>query len=226
MIAILEDDKSIRDLVLYTLNNSKLDAIGYSNPNDFLNSLNNSIPDLLLLDIMLPDINGIDILTKLRNNTNTSKLPIILLTAKDTEYDKLIGLDSGADDYITKPFSMLELVSRINALLRRTNISSNSNNIYKYKLLVLDDNKHKVILDNNIIDLTLKEYNTLKLLLSNINNVVTRNELLVNVWGYDYIGESRTIDVHIRTIRSKLNSYGYYIETIRGVGYMIGDNNE
>lgn len=226
MIAILEDDKSIRDLVLYTLNNSKLDAIGYSNPNDFLNSLNNSIPDLLLLDIMLPDINGIDILTKLRNNTNTSKLPIILLTAKDTEYDKLIGLDSGADDYITKPFSMLELVSRINALLRRTNISSNSNNIYKYKLLELDDNKHKVILDNNIIDLTLKEYNTLKLLLSNINNVVTRNELLVNVWGYDYIGESRTIDVHIRTIRSKLNSYGYYIETIRGVGYMIGDNNE
>ncbi len=180
MIAILEDDRSIRELVLYTLKNTGFEAVGYSTPATFYESLKQEPPTLLLLDIMLPDEDGVEVLKKLRKREETKKLPIIMLTAKDTEYDKIIGLDSGADDYVTKPFSMLELVSRIKALLRRTE-NSEGNNLLEFKLLSLDDEVHKVYLNNKSLEMTLKEYNTLKLLLSKKGKVVKRKELLDTV---------------------------------------------
>ena len=222
MIVILEDDKNIRELVLYTLNNSGYEAVGYSNPIDFFQYLPKDKPNILLLDIMLPDMDGIEVLKKLRKQEDTKNLPIIMLTAKDTEFDKIVGLDSGADDYVTKPFSMLELVSRIKALLRRT-VTNEKNEILEYKLLVVDNETHRVLINDKLIEMTLKEYNTLKLLLTKKGKVVTREELLNSVWGYDFTGETRTVDVHIRTIRAKLGEYENYIETIRGVGYRIGE---
>ncbi len=225
MIAILEDDRSIRELTLYTLKNSQFDAIGFSNGIDFFDSLSDAIPDLLLLDIMLPGEDGLEILSKLRKREDTKKLPIIMLTAKDTEFDKIIGLDNGADDYVTKPFSMLELISRIKALLRRTE-KVKSENKFSFKSLFMDDESHKVYILNKPVEMTLKEYNTLKLLLENQGKVITRDFLLNSVWGYDFDGETRTVDVHIRTIRSKLDKYGDYIETVRGVGYRIGEKND
>ncbi len=224
MIVILEDDKSIRDLVLYTLKASQIDAIGYANSQDFYDSLKESIPQLLLLDIMLPQEDGLQVLKKLRNKEETKYLPIIMLTAKDTEYDKIIGLDSGADDYITKPFSMLELVSRIKALLRR--VEKTKNKILNYNNISLDDDRHIVLLNNEIIDLTLKEYDILKLLLLKQGQVVRREDILNNVWGQYYIGETRTLDVHIRTLRTKLGECEKYIKTIRGLGYVIGGHDD
>lgn len=221
MIVILEDDNSIRELVLYTLKNSNLSAKGYSNSLDFYNSLENEIPSLLLLDIMLPNEDGLEVLKKIREHKKLNKLPVIMLTAKDSEYDKILGLDLGADDYVTKPFSMLELVSRIKALLRRTN-DNDKVNVLEYKKLKLEIDTHTVYLNNHKIDLTLKEYNTLKLLLTKLNKVITREELLNVVWGYEYEGETRTVDVHIRTIRAKFKEYENYIQTVRGVGYRIG----
>ncbi len=223
MIAILEDDKSIRELVLYALKNSGFEAVGFSCAEDFFNSIQNDLPQLLLLDIMLPKEDGIEILKKLRMKQATKNLPVIMLTAKDTEYDKVIGLDSGADDYITKPFSMMELLSRVKALLRRSTLQINDA-VLQYKELKMDDDGHRVFLGTKPLEMTLKEYNTLKLLLLKNGKVATRDELLNNVWGYDFDGETRTVDVHIRTIRAKLGEYGDYIETIRGVGYRIGGN--
>ena len=225
MIAILEDDKSIRDLVLYTLKTSGFEAVGYAKSTEFYEALKENKPKLLLLDIMLPEENGLDILKKLRLKEATKKLPIIMLTAKDTEYDKIVGLDSGADDYITKPFSMLELVSRIKALLRRTEKNDNKNMLV-FNKLKLDDESHKVTLCDKTIELTLKEYDILKLLMLKQGKVVKRNELLASVWGFDFMGETRTLDVHIRTIRTKLGEYENYIETVRGVGYRIGGHND
>ena len=224
MIAILEDDKSIRDLVLYTLKNSGFDSIGFSKSSELYEAIKENRPELLLLDIMLPEEDGLAVLKKLRSMEVTRKLPIIMLTAKDTEYDKIIGLDSGADDYITKPFSMLELVSRIKALLRRS--ENNIKNMLAYNKLILDDERHMVMLCDKSIDLTLKEYDVLKLLMLKQGRVVKRSELLESVWGFDFMGETRTLDVHIRTIRTKLGEYENYIETVRGVGYRIGGHND
>ena len=218
MIVIVEDDKNIRELVLYTLRNSGYDAIGFSNSIDFYNTINYKDIELLLLDIMLPGETGLQILTKLRSDTQTKTIPIIMLTAKDSEYDKIIGLDSGADDYVTKPFSILELVARIKALLRRVTKTKE----LSYKLLNIDDENHTVYLNGKIIEFTLKEYEILKLLLSNQNKVVLRNDILNSIWGYEYIGETRTLDVHIRTLRAKLGEYDKYIETVRGIGYRLG----
>ncbi len=225
MIAILEDDKSIRELVLYALKNAGFEAEGFCVGEDFFNAIEKNVPQLLLLDIMLPQEDGIEILKKLRKKEATKNLPVIMLTAKDTEYDKVIGLDSGADDYLTKPFSMLELISRINALLRRSKSDENTK-ILQYKELSIYDDKHMVLIGTKALEFTLKEYNSLKLLLSKKGKVVTRDELLNSVWGYDFDGETRTVDVHIRTIRAKLAECGDYIETIRGVGYRMGGNDD
>ncbi len=225
MIAILEDDKNIRELVLYTLRNSNFEAVGYSKSSELYEGLKNFMPELLLLDIMLPEEDGLKVLQKLRNNSDTTKLPIIMLTAKDTEYDKIVGLDSGADDYITKPFSMLELVSRIKAMLRRTD-NTKEKSVYTFKNLTLDDESHTVWLCDAKLDLSLKEYKILKLLLKKQGKVFSRDEILHAVWNYDFMGESRTLDVHIRSLRSKLASYNDYIKTVRGVGYMIGGKDD
>lgn len=220
MIAIVEDDNSIRELVCYTLKNTGFEACGYENGKTFFNSLSDKIPEILLLDIMLPGEDGITILKKLKANERTRNIPVIMLTAKSTEYDKVIGLDSGADDYIAKPFGMMELVSRIKAVLRRCGKDKKS--VFTYKTVTLDTNAHTVSSNGNFIELTLKEYSLLQVLLENKGKVMTRDLLLQKIWGYDFDGETRTVDVHIRTLRTKLCDDGEIIETIRGVGYRIG----
>lgn len=224
MIYMLEDESGIRNFVLYALNNSGFEAVGFETPSEFYKAMAERIPDLLLLDIMLPEEDGISVLKKLRSERITKKLPVILLTAKGTEFDKVTGLDSGADDYISKPFGTMELISRIKALLRRSydNNADDSDTI-SIKNLVIYPLKHEVYFQGNKITLTLKEYELLLILVKNRGKVFSRDELLQQVWGYDFKGESRTVDVHIRTLRSKLGSDCEMIETIRGVGYKIGD---
>ncbi|MBR3900618.1 MAG: response regulator transcription factor [Ruminococcus sp.] len=226
MIYMLEDDGGIRDFVLYALNNSGFEAVGFELPSEFFSALSENIPDLLLLDVMLPEEDGISILKKLRNSPKTEKLPVILLTAKGTEFDKVNGLDSGADDYISKPFGTMELISRIKALLRRTGNSNSASDSITIGGLSIKPNMHEVTAQGTKISLTLKEYDLLSLLMKNKGKVFTRDELLNRIWGYEFAGESRTVDVHIRSLRSKLGSCGELIETIRGVGYKIGGENE
>lgn len=227
MIYMLEDESGIRDFVLYALNNSGFEAVGFELPSEFYAALSENIPELLLLDIMLPEEDGISILKKLRSAPETANLPVILLTAKGTEFDKVLGLDSGADDYISKPFGTMELISRIKALLRRVpkpvQIPDNSITVGN---LTINQDKHEVIADGKKVPLTLKEYDLLCLLMKKKGRVFTRDELLSRIWGYDFSGESRTVDVHIRTLRSKLGSWGELIETVRGVGYRIGEKND
>ncbi len=219
MIYIVEDDLNIQELVVYSLKQTGFDAIGFSCAGDFLAAINPNNCDLVLLDIMLPDDNGLDVLKKIKANPAYQKIPIIMLTAKSSEYDKVLGLDLGADDYVAKPFGIMELIARIKAVLRRNNKHSNT---LQYKDIVLDDHSHNVYVRNNKVILTLKEYELLKKLMENQGMVMTREQLLEDIWGYDYYGETRTVDVHIRTLRSKLNDEQNYIETIRGVGYKIG----
>jgi two-component system alkaline phosphatase synthesis response regulator PhoP len=223
MIAVVEDDNSIRELVCYTLNKTGFTAKGFIKGEAFYNYLEEDVPELLLLDVMLPDEDGISILRKIKLNKKTEKIPVIMLTAKDSEYDKIIGLDSGADDYVTKPFAIMELISRIKAVLRRTNeISVKYKNIFSFKELILDNTAHTVYAKGKLVELTLKEHKLLKLLLENEGCVINRELLLEKIWGYTFDGETRTVDVHIRTLRSKLKECGEYIETIRGIGYRIG----
>lgn len=179
-------------------------------------------PELILLDIMLPGEDGISILKRLRKNPETANIPIIMLTAKNSEYDKVIGLDSGADDYVTKPFGIMELISRIKAVLRRSgNAPADASEVYKAGDVVLDTKKHTVTSGGRDISLTCKEFELLRLLMKNKGSVITRDVLLERVWGYDFDGETRTIDVHIRTLRQKLGESGDIIKTVRGVGYKI-----
>ncbi|MBQ6942796.1 MAG: response regulator transcription factor [Ruminococcus sp.] len=226
MIYMLEDDGGIREFVLYALNNSGFEAVGFELPSEFFSALSENIPDLLLLDVMLPEEDGISILKKLRNSPKTEKLPVILLTAKGTEFDKVNGLDSGADDYISKPFGTMELISRIKALLRRAGNTPAVSDKISIGGLSIKPNMHEVTAQGTKIPLTLKEYDLLCLLMKNRGKVFTRDELLNRIWGYEFAGESRTVDVHIRSLRSKLGSCGELIETIRGVGYKIGGENE
>ena len=221
MIYLVEDDESIRELVVYTLKSQDLDAKGFAKPSLFWKELEKEVPSLILLDIMLPEEDGISILKKLRARPDTRKLPIIMLTAKGSEYDTVMGLDSGADDYIPKPFRMMELISRIRALLRR---SQEQEKIPEYRLgsLYVCPSRHIVRVDGTEIILTLKEFELLCLLLSEQETVFTRAQLLDRIWGYEFDGESRTIDVHVRTLRQKLGSAGDCIKTVRGVGYKIG----
>lgn len=228
MIYFLEDDANIRNFVVYALNNSSLEAKGFDHPKEFWTAMNEEIPELLLLDIMLPDEDGIQILSKIRENPKTADLPVIMLTAKSTEYDKVVGLDSGADDYITKPFGTMELISRVKAILRRAaryNVHEETEGHTIGNLYVFAD-KHIVKVDNKDISLTYKEFELLNLLIKAQGRVLTRDEILSNVWGYDFDGESRTVDVHIRTLRSKLGSAGNLIKTVRGIGYKIGGAND
>ncbi|MEG0547068.1 MAG: response regulator transcription factor [Oscillospiraceae bacterium] len=221
MIYYVEDDNSIRELVIYTLKSTGFEAVGLSSGDELLEVLKKETPELLLLDIMLPNENGIEILKKLKNDDKYKKIPIIMVTAKGSEYDKVIGLDFGADDYITKPFGMMELVSRCKAVLRRTQ-DEISKNDFSYNNVAINIDAHSVTVGGKKIELTLKEFEILALLLKNKGKVLTRDMLLKNIWDYDFDGETRTVDVHIRTLRSKLLNSGDIIETIRGVGYRIG----
>lgn len=222
MIYLVEDDSSIRELVVYTLNSTGLEAQGFEKPSEFWKALKQQEPTLVILDVMLPEENGIEILQKLRKDSRTEKLPIIMATAKTSEYDKINGLESGADDYIAKPFSMMEMVARVKALLRRVEYTSNETD-YTVNNLYVCPTKHIVQVDGEDVVLTLKEFEMLCLLLKNRGIVLTRDQLLNKVWGYSFDGESRTVDVHIRTLRQKLGTAGEVVKTIRGVGYKIGN---
>ena len=222
MIYCVEDDVNIRELVIYTLNSTGMDAKGFEEGRPFWEAIEVEKPELVLLDIMLPVEDGISILKKLKSSAKTKDIPVIMLTAKGTEYDKVIGLDSGADDYVTKPFGMMELVSRIKAVLRRTGAPV-SKDVLTAKGVEVDTKKHQVTVNGREVMLTLKEFELLELLLRNKNTVLSRDQLLANIWGYDFGGETRTVDVHIRTLRQKMAAEEEVIETIRGVGYRISD---
>lgn len=220
MIYILEDDESIRKLVTYALESQDLPSRGFSCPSEFWAAMAEQTPDMLLLDIMLPEEDGLSILRKLREMPTTQHLPVIMLTAKGTEYDKVVGLDTGADDYLAKPFGMMELVSRVKAVLRRTGEQAQPQ-MSAIDGLRVDPQRHTVTVDGQPVSLTLKEFALLCELLSADGTVLRRDTLLNRVWGYDYTGESRTVDVHVGTLRQKLGRIGEHIETVRGVGYRI-----
>ena len=219
MIYMLEDDGNIRNFVLYALNNSGLSAQGFEKPSEFWEALKQEKPSLLLLDIMLPEEDGLSVLAKLRKSADYASLPVILLTAKGTEYDKVIGLDSGADDYVPKPFGTMELISRVKALLRRTAAPAQEHPDYSVGGLYVSPSKHIVTVNGEEAALTYKEFSLLCMLLENMGKVLTRDRILENVWGYEFDGESRTVDVHIRTLRTKLGPCADIIETVRGIGY-------
>lgn len=219
IIYCIEDDESIRELIVYALKNSGYEAKGYESGEVLYNNLE---PDLILLDIMLPGDDGYTILKNLKLNNNTSSIPVIMLTSKTSEYDKVKGLDMGADDYIEKPFGVMELISRIKAVLRRSNKIDETKNAICISGLCIDNEKHIVTVRGEEITLTYKEYELLYYLMKNKGLVITRDKLLNDVWGYDFEGESRTVDVHVRTLRLKLGEAGRLIQTIRSVGYKIG----
>lgn len=220
MIYCLEDDANIRDLVVYALNAGGFAAIGFENSPPFWSKMKEELPELILLDIMLPGEDGITVLKKLRASPVTMDIPVIMTTAKGTEYDKVIGLDSGADDYLVKPFGMLEMVSRIKAVLRRVS-KKEEPAVLSVGSLLMDISRHLVQVDGQNILLTLKEFNLLKLFLENQGRVFSRDQLLENVWGIDFAGETRTVDVHIGTLRTKLGAAGNLIHTVHGVGYKL-----
>lgn len=218
-IYCVEDDEEIRNLITYTLFTVGFEVVGYGDSNLFWKDLINEKPDLILLDIMLPGEDGISILKKLKKNEKYENIPVIMATAKGSEYDKVTGLDLGADDYLAKPFGMMEMISRIKAVLRRTNKPKKT--FLKNGPIELNVDKHQVEVNNNKVSLTLKEFELLKLFLNNKEIVFTRDQLLDQVWGIDFVGESRTVDVHVGTLRTKLGESGNCIETLRGVGYRM-----
>lgn len=220
MIYLVEDDNSIRELVIYTLQTTGFSAKGFACAKDFWDEMKKELPSLVLLDIMLPDEDGLTILKKLREANHTAKLPVIMLTAKGTEYDKVVGLDSGADDYIPKPFGMMELISRVRAVLRRAE-PEKKGGAHQVGPITVDMGKHTVKVNGKPVVLTFKEFELLCYLMDNEGIVLTRDQLLSKIWGYDFDGETRTVDVHIRTLRQKLGVASNYIETIRGVGYKM-----
>ena len=222
MIYVLEDDESIRELIIYTLNGQNMQAKGFGTPSEFWDAVHEKTPSLVLLDIMLPEEDGFSILQKLRAAPATKRLPVIMLTAKGSEYDIVRGLDIGADDYVPKPFRMMELLSRIRALLRRSGADNDRQEEYRVGNLYVNQVRHEVQVDGKDVVLTLKEFELLNLLISRQGIVFTRAQLLDEIWGYGFDGESRTVDVHVRTLRQKLGEAGNYIETVRGIGYKIG----
>lgn len=226
MIYCVEDDAGIRELVVYTLRNTGFEAEGCPDGAALTAALRKQTPQLILLDIMLPGEDGITILRRLRAAPDTADIPVILLTAKNTEYDKVVGLDTGADDYIAKPFGMMELVARIRAVLRRTEARAEREGPHPLVAggICVDERAHTVFADGQEVQLTLKEYQLLTLLMKNRGAVLTRDVLLENIWGYGSENETRTVDVHIRTLRQKLGADGVLIETVRGVGYRMGEH--
>ena len=219
MIYCVEDDNAIRDLMLYTLGASGFQAKGFPDSTFFWQAMTEEKPELILLDIMLPGEDGITVLKRLRAASATANIPIIMATAKGSEFDKVIGLDTGADDYLVKPFGMMEMVARIKAVMRRT--ATKADQVLTCGDIVLDEVRHIVTVDGKQVVLTLKEYELLKLLMENAGQVFTRDILLSRIWGQDYLGETRTVDVHIGTLRTKLAKGGEKIETVRGVGYKM-----
>ena len=224
MIYLLEDDDSIRKLVHYGLDSQGFQAKGFALPSEFWRAMDAEMPELVLLDIMLPEEDGLSILRKLRARPATKRLPIIMLTAKNSEYDRVIGLDHGADDFVSKPFSMLELIARIRAVLRRAEPAQASGD-FSLGLLFVSPDRHEVKVGGKDVTLTNKEFELLCLLLRNKGIVLTRATLMDRVWGFESERENRTLDVHIRTLRVKLGEAGSYIETVRGIGYKIGGEN-
>ena len=219
MIYCVEDDNAIRDLMLYTLGASGFQAKGFPDSTGFWQAMTEEKPELILLDIMLPGEDGITVLKRLRAASATANIPIIMATAKGSEFDKVIGLDTGADDYLVKPFGMMEMVARIKAVMRRT--APKTDQVLTCGNIALDEVRHIVTVDGKQVVLTLKEYELLKLLMENAGQVFTRDILLSRIWGQDYLGETRTVDVHIGTLRTKLAKGGEKIETVRGVGYKM-----
>ena len=223
MIYLVEDDDSIRELVIYTLRSTGMEAKGFGLPSAFWRAMAEETPELVLLDIMLPEEDGLEILKKLRSRQATKTLPVIMLTAKGTEYDQVVGLDNGADDYIPKPFGMMEFIARVRAVLRRAGKEEKENDVLETGDLQIQVKQHQVLAKGEKVTLTLKEFELLKFLMENKGIVLTRDRLLGHVWGYDFDGETRTVDVHIRTLRQKLGEASRCIETIRGVGYKLED---
>lgn len=223
IIWCIEDDAGIRDIELYTLSQTGFEAKGFPDGKSFFDALQGEMPDLIILDIMLPDTDGIEILRRLRANSKTKALPVIMATAKGMEYDKIRGLDAGADDYLAKPFGMLEMVSRIKAVLRRSAPADEKSRI-KIGSVMIDTQSHTAEADGKRISLTYKEFELLKLFMSHPGMVFTREQLFNDIWGQDYFGESRTVDMHIRTLRKKLAPHDGLIETVRGVGYRLEVN--
>mgnify|MGYP000071119797 CR=1 FL=1 len=215
----VEDDNNIRELVCYTLTQTGSTAVGFADAESFFAAVAERLPDLVLLDIMLPDKDGMEILHELRSNARTERLPIIMVTAKSGQIDKIKGLDGGADDYITKPFDIMELISRVNALLRR--VAPETSDLITYKKMTLALSERTVAVSGKPVTLTYKEFEILRLLAENRGKVLTRDTLMNRVWGTEFEGESRTVDVHIRTLRQKLGEAAEYIETVRNVGYKL-----
>lgn len=219
LIYIVEDDNNIQEIEEYALKSSGFEVKCFDNAISFQEEIKNELPDLILLDIMLPGEDGLSVLGKLRSNSRTKHLPVIMVTAKVSEIDTVKGLDLGADDYITKPFGVMELISRVKALLRR--IQSDEESVLSYKNLEIDVVRHVCLVNGVQIEFTYKEYELLKLFMSNIGIVMSRDSIMNSVWGFDYVGESRTIDMHIKTLRKKLGDAGVYIITVRNVGYKL-----
>lgn len=224
VIYCVEDDDNIKELVLYTLKTAGFKALGFSNSNSFWEALNKEKPDLIMLDIMLESEDGISILQRLKNTTSTKDIPVIMATAKAMEYDKVRSLDLGADDYLVKPFGMMEMISRIKAVLRR--VKKTEQKLLNFKDLSVNLYEHTVFYQGEKIELTLKEFDLLSLFLTSPKRVFTRSELLDLVWGESFYGETRTVDVHIASLRLKLKQAGSYIKTIRGLGYQLEVSND
>jgi two-component system alkaline phosphatase synthesis response regulator PhoP len=221
MIYLLEDDAGIRKLITYTMKTSGMEAEGFAAPSLFYEALAKEKPELILLDIMLPEEDGLSVLARLKASPDTENIPVIILTAKSSEFDKVIGLDSGADDYMTKPFGMMELLSRVRALLRRTRPSHSTEEDFRLGNLFVSPSRHVVEVEGAPVTLSLKEFKLLCLLLEKGGAVADRDEILTTIWGYSFDGESRTVDVHIRNLRQKLGDAGECIETVKGIGYKI-----
>ena len=222
MIYCVEDERNIRELLVYTLETTGFEAKGMENAKELWNSLREELPELILLDIMLPGEDGYSILEKLKKDGQTRNIPVIMVTAKEAEYEKVRGLESGADDYITKPFGMMEFVARVKAVLRRSRRESEDRELH-CKDLFVNVGRHEVHYKEQKIELTRKEFELLLYLMENKGLVLTRDKILSHVWGYDFGGETRTVDVHVRTLRQKLGEAENLIETVRGVGYRIGE---
>ena len=222
LIYVVEDDKNIQEIETFALSGSGYQTEGFDDAAGFFAALEKRMPDLIILDVMLPDWDGISVVKKLREREDTALIPVLMVTAKTSEIDKVKGLDSGADDYMTKPFGVMELISRVKALLRRSNASEKAKDkVLSLGGIVLDSEKHLVTVNGNACELTYKEYQLLKLLLGNAGIVTTRQVILDRVWGTDFEGESRTLDMHIKTLRQKLREEGGMIKTVRNVGYII-----
>lgn len=225
MIWCVEDDSSIRDIEVYALISTGFEAKGFEDGNSFWNALQESKPDLVLLDVMLPGIDGVSLLKMMRDSEKYSDIPVIMATAKGSEYDKIQSLDLGADDYIVKPFGMMEMVSRVKAVLRRCK-TLQAKKLLSINGLILNTDEHTVTINGERLNLTYKEYKLLHLFMSQPGLAFTREQLLINVWNTEYIGETRTVDMHIRTLRQKLGDYGHLIETVRNVGYRLEAKND